>query len=473
MVRLSKEMYVNERAQQSALYETVKSDPYRLHYHLMPPAGWMNDPNGLCQVDGLYHIYYQYSPFEPLGGAKIWGHYTTRDLIHFRDHEPFIFADWKYDARGVYSGSAFVEDGIIHFFYTGYVKNEDGSREQNTIHMTSTNGFDHTDKEIVMTNADYPHDLSWHVRDPKIFKKDGMYYMVLGARDQHDHGLILLYRSDHLSDWQLHDRLSMPDFGYMWECPDLFELDGELFLVFSPQGLEEDGMKYRNVYQTGYCRLHYDFKTKECSFSGFEEIDHGFDYYAPQSFLDEKGRRIQFGWMGIGDIPYSNEPTVEKGWQHALTLPRVLHAKEGRLYQMPAEEIDGLRKNKTCFTAESFAWKNTGPCFEIDMQLGQSVPFEIRLYEDIVLSYDGSVFALKMKESGLGRDWRAIETDEIKDLRIYADTSSLEIFINDGRYVFTSRMYPQGEANVVLNMEGKADIQVYEMDRIIVEEKDV
>ena len=24
------------------------SDPWRLKYHVMPPVGWLNDPNGLC-----------------------------------------------------------------------------------------------------------------------------------------------------------------------------------------------------------------------------------------------------------------------------------------------------------------------------------------------------------------------------------------------------------------------------------------
>lgn len=36
----------------------VNSDPYRLNFHLMPPTGWLNDPNGLCFLKGtiMYFI---------------------------------------------------------------------------------------------------------------------------------------------------------------------------------------------------------------------------------------------------------------------------------------------------------------------------------------------------------------------------------------------------------------------------------
>ena len=58
---------------------------HREKLHLMPPAGWLNDPNGLCQFNGIYHAFFQYSPFNAEGGVKMWGHYTSKDLI-----------DWEY-----------------------------------------------------------------------------------------------------------------------------------------------------------------------------------------------------------------------------------------------------------------------------------------------------------------------------------------------------------------------------------------
>ena len=53
----------------------------RLTHHLMPPTGWLNDPNGLCWYKGRYHVFFQYSPFESNGGLKFWGHYSSEDMI--------------------------------------------------------------------------------------------------------------------------------------------------------------------------------------------------------------------------------------------------------------------------------------------------------------------------------------------------------------------------------------------------------
>ena len=105
-----------------AYRERVAADQDRLKFHLMPKTGWLNDPNGLCQFNGTYHIYYQYTPFEPTGELKTWGHYTTKDFIHYEDFGPVVFPDEDIDAHGVYSGSAFIEDDTIHYFYTGNLK---------------------------------------------------------------------------------------------------------------------------------------------------------------------------------------------------------------------------------------------------------------------------------------------------------------------------------------------------------------
>ena len=35
---------------------------WRTKFHAAPPVGWLNDPNGLCQYQGVYHAFYQYSP---------------------------------------------------------------------------------------------------------------------------------------------------------------------------------------------------------------------------------------------------------------------------------------------------------------------------------------------------------------------------------------------------------------------------
>ena len=97
------------------------------------------------------------------------------------------------------------------------------------------------------SNDDYPIDMSKHVRDPKIFKKNNYYYMVLGGRTSDNQGCVLLYKSKDLINFEYYNRIEVDDFGYMWECPDLFELDGELFLVVCPQGISQRGYDYAKM----------------------------------------------------------------------------------------------------------------------------------------------------------------------------------------------------------------------------------
>ena len=90
------------REAEAAAQEGVQKDPWRLKFHLMPPAGWLNDPNGLCQMNGVYHVFFQYSPFDPCGGEKFWGHYTSRNLTDWEYAGVPLAPDEQFDRSGVY-----------------------------------------------------------------------------------------------------------------------------------------------------------------------------------------------------------------------------------------------------------------------------------------------------------------------------------------------------------------------------------
>ena len=81
------------------------ADPYRPYFHLAPPVGWMNDPNGLCRCGEWYHVFYQYGPFDPEGGVKHWGHYRSRDLLRWEKCPVLLFPSDTWDLHGVFSGS--------------------------------------------------------------------------------------------------------------------------------------------------------------------------------------------------------------------------------------------------------------------------------------------------------------------------------------------------------------------------------
>ncbi|MDY3251348.1 MAG: glycoside hydrolase family 32 protein [Candidatus Choladocola sp.] len=459
--------------QNEAYREAVKKDPDRLVYHLMPDTGWLNDPNGLCQLNGEYHIYYQYTPFEPTGELKLWGHYVTKDFVHYTDCAPVLFPDHDFDAHGVYSGSAFVEDGTVHYFYTGNVKYFDrddydyimAGRGSNTVHCTSRDGFHFTEKELILTNSDYPDDMSAHIRDPKILKKDGYYYMVLGARDKDSRGMVLVYRSADLKNWTYFSRITTEEpFGYMWECPDLFWLEGQMYLICCPQGVTSRGLDFQNVHQCTVMKTAYDFEKNTYIIDQTEDIrmvDRGFDFYAPQTFEDEQGRRIMIGWMGIPDAEYTN-PTVKNGWQHALTIPRVLHTRDGRLIQEPVEELQQLRRNPRVYSDLTKMQGEKGIVYEAEIDFSSCETVKAELRRGVFLEYSDGILSLDPGNCGSGRTIRQVKLESLRRLRIFSDTSSLEIFVNDGEETFTSRVYGQ-EGKIRINGKCSGTARLYDL----------
>ena len=425
--------------------EQKEGADYREKLHLMPPVGWLNDPNGLCQMDGVFHAFFQYSPFNAEGGVKMWGHYTSTNLIDWEYKGVSLYPDQPFDCHGVYSGSAFLEDGTMYLYYTGNVKLEDGDfdyintgREANTVLVTTKDGIHFGSKKELLRNSDYPSDLTCHVRDPKVFALDERYYMVLGARTLDDHGEVLVFESADKLHWNHINTITTPKaFGYMWECPDLFELDGQWFLAVSPQGIA-----CQNVYGCGYFALQGDWRT-DCTLSEFHALDDGFDYYAPQSFAAADGRRIQFGWMGMPDADYTN-PTVEYGWQHCLTLPRVLTQDgNGCLLQAPAVELNALRgEARQPADGETV---ETDPCF--DLTASPAGNFVLTIANGLTLTYTEAdrTCTLRFTDAAIaaGRTERKAVLDApCRSLRVVGDASSLEIFLNDGAAVLSTRYYP-------------------------------
>ena len=520
----------------------MTNDFWTPQFHLFPPQGWMNDPNGLCQFKSVYHAFYQYTPEWPANELRFWGHAVSKDLLSWETLPIAISPDAACDKDGAFSGSAWIEtsnasagdcghggvvaagDGnddargstaageVMRLFYTGNVMDEthpeadgiDVGREAYEVMVTSEDGLNFSPKCVVLKPADYPNTCTNHVRDPKVWEQDGALRMLLGARERdtaagpaksaderYDSGTALIYdSSDCGKSWTLHSVIRGANdlghreaFGYMWECPFLVQLDGQEFLSMCPQGLREGAGtgpsagtessigaskgsrlndsanlqesasgepldKWQNIWQSGYFPLPEGQKlinVETVSTDSFVLWDHGFDFYAPQTFVDDSGRTILIGWMGIIDPTYHSYPEGIE-FCHNLTLPRELSLSgDGVILQHPVKELDAKRRECVEFVADTVVKIDR---LSADIEITDiSGDGTLTLNDALELSYSKDIFALQFidEDTAAGRTQRSIRLKELFDLRVIVDGSTVEIYLNDGRAVFSTRWFPASE----------------------------
>ncbi len=454
----------------------VENDPYRLQFHHMPPAGLMNDPNGWIQWKGIYHLFYQWMPFETDHGAKFWGHYTTEDFIHWTHEKIALTPSEWYDKDGCFSGSAIIHEDKLHLFYTGNVFNESGEREAYQCMAVSEDGVTFVKKGVV---ARLPEGYTAHFRDPKVWKKGEEWYMVVGAQTTEREGKVVLFRSSCLTEWQFLGEIAgsgendLASFGYMWECPDLFELQNTDVLITSPQGLQADGMDYANTYQSGYFLGTLDESVPHFQHGSFKELDRGFEFYAPQTTLDEKGRRIMVGWMGVPDQFEQEHPTIEQQWIHCLTMPRQLSVRNQQIIQQPLEEYQAMRGPVLLYSSitiendqkavRGIGGRSTELFIEMET-LDDQFALELFQYASISYTKKDNVITLSrphLKDKSQTEFRRVKLEGELRNLHLFIDSSSLEVFVNDGEEVFTSRIFADpAEKDILFTSIGQTTFSI-------------
>lgn len=466
-----------QEAQQSAAQKI--NHRYRLGYHIMAPAQWINDPNGLIQYQGEYHAFYQHHPYDENWGPMHWGHVKSKDLVYW-EHLPIALTPGNdYDKDGCFSGSAVDDNGRLTLIYTGHIYID---KEQDTFYQTqniavSQDGVTFTKVTENAVIPEPPADSAHHFRDPKVWKHEDTWYMILGNATKDMVGRVILYRSADLRQWEYVGVLAQSDgsLGFMWECPDFFELDGKHILLISPQGIEKQGDLYNNLFQTGYLIGDYQYDTNSFTeTSPFTELDNGHDFYAAQTFLDDQGRRIVIGWM---DMWESDMPTKADGWCGALTLPRVLTLSDDHKLRMhPVEELKALRnaeyqvlQNQTLAT--NYLVSTNQELLEIkavfDIRHEQPVSLKLRGIhaEETLLTYDYKTQKLLLDCSKSGKAEDGIRTamlhaDNELILHLFVDRSSIEVFAGNGEATMTSRIYPTEER---LGIEVAAGANVKEL----------
>uniref|UniRef100_A0A0D9VYP5 beta-fructofuranosidase n=1 Tax=Leersia perrieri TaxID=77586 RepID=A0A0D9VYP5_9ORYZ len=347
-----------------AVEATQVDDKLRTGFHFQPPKHWINDPNGVMQYKGVYHLFYQYNPKSAVWGNIVWAHAVSKDLVNWEILEPAIYPTAPFDENGCWSGSATIlPDGKPVIMYTGI--DADGRQVQNVAYPKDLSDpylrewvkpeYNPVIAPDAGVNATAFRDPTTAWRGP-----DGVWRLVIGTKDNH-RGIAALYRSRDFVHWAPAQRaLHTGDTG-MWECPDFYPVtDG-------------DG-NTRHVLKVSLDLTRYEYYT-------FGEYDHGADTYAPdatladgdgglrydygdfyasKTFLDTgKNRRVLWGWANESD---SVADDVRKGWAGVQAIPRKLWlAPDGKqLMQWPVAEIESLRGSNHVNVTDKMVNGNSG-----------------------------------------------------------------------------------------------------------------
>lgn len=416
-----------------------------MDFHVLPPHGLLNDPNGLVHFNGLTHVFFQWNTEGTDHSYKAWGHAVTEDFVHYTYYEPALLPDESYDKNGCYSGSALVHEGKLYLFYTGNVKNEEGERESYQCAAVSEDGF--TFRKLGPVIGEVP-GYTAHVRDPKVFRGDlGEFYMVLGAQREDLTGDAILFKSSDLQNWQLLGSLleEREELGYMWECPDLVRLGNQDVFLFSPQGLQEDGYRFRNIFQTGYYTGRFEAERFQKDKNSFDELDRGFEFYAPQTFDMPDGRVLLLGWMGTMEKEKEEAlPTLKEGWVHHLSIPRELRiSAEGKVLQSPVKELLRFFKEENAVSGKDLKMGREGSFLLEVLNMNEAQRIHLRVSSDVELKLEDRWFTVERLSWLDGKkEIRQVPLPlGLKDLKIIGDHTSLEIFINGGEEVFSLRCF--------------------------------
>ncbi|NVC93229.1 glycoside hydrolase family 32 protein [Vibrio natriegens] len=453
LLKVGEDIAAQQSKRFSALQQPVECE-YRPSWHISPPQGLLNDPNGFIYHDGAYHLFYQWFPYGCEHKDKHWVHLTSQDLVEWEWQSVVLTPSLWCDSHGVFSGHALSQGKELMLFYTGNTRiGQERDRQTTQCLATSSDGLNFTKHGPVIDAL--PPNVTPHIRDPKVVRHNDKWLMLLGAQTTELKGRLAIYQSEDLYQWAFVGLFGeeMGDFGYMWECPDLFTLNEQLFVVIGPQGIPSFSEHNTIPHHNGIVKAQW-VDGDGLRMGDFQHLDYGFDFYAPQTMQTPDGRRVMCGWMGLPDEV--DQPSTDNGWVHQLTAMRELSYRDGALYQWPILEMESLIESSSEIKLDANGVDVGTKSFDLTVTLDWGD--ELNLFENsvqkFVLRADEENRRLIMDRSQtLNRAQDTIRelplVSERIELRILADNSSLEVFVNGGAAVMTSRVFTDKDATKI------------------------
>ncbi|WP_420155083.1 glycoside hydrolase family 32 protein [Siphonobacter sp.] len=466
----------------------TSTEKYRPAFHFTPRKNWINDPNGLVYYDGEYHLFYQYNPQGNRWGHMSWGHAVSKDLLHWNELPVALNEFANPDGKSVtmiFSGSAVIDYGntsklcptgtkdCMVAIYTSHVDEKGKALAQHQSLAYSTDKGrtwqQYAKNPVLELNTN-------EFRDPNVFWYEPQKKWIMAAVKPDEYS-VLFFESKDLKSWKQMSRFGKQgDQSKIWECPSLIQVPilnepgKSRWVLFISSGHRQEGYVGMQYFVGDFDGTNFKLdqeNPKPASAEWGNVVDYGKDYYAaiPYNNLPASQKRpVMMGW--INNWEYANDLPTEP-FKGAMSLPREIALKrtpEGlTLIQQP--KISGLR-NQVRFQQKSLSLNNTSQVvsevtsspFELEVTLvpGQAESQGIRLYKDgseeTVLFYQNGKIQLDRRKSGnvsfhqrfpsVEEAPGTLQNGAIK-LRLIADASVLEVYVNDGEAVLTDLVFPE------------------------------
>ncbi len=428
------------------------NDKYRLKYHMMPPVGWMNDPNGLVYFGGKYHLFYQYNPYNTLPGTMMWGHSTSKDLIQFHD-EPVALIPTE-PHTSIFSGGAIQIEGELNAVYTLHYE-LDGEKKEEVYLVKSKDGIHFSEPVCVFDNNTLPENISrMDFRDPFPVLIDDKIYVLVGGKDvKLNKGVIVVLKGDSLDKLEYAFTLGpFYELGDMGECPSYFKVNDKDVIVVSGCHVQNRDNDFKNINSSVFIVGNLDFQQGKMSIDFIKEIDKGDAFYAPQ-FINGIREPIMIGWMEMWGKEY---PTHEMNhnWTGAFSIPRRLMIQDKDIYQIPVESLKSYHKE----------YKSSTHCLDISFDIFYKGKLEINGVNGKVVLNLEDYFYLDTTQANNKNGYirRTNHTYSSCHVRLLVDVSSIEVFVDNGKEAISSRIYLNGDYTIVSN-EAIRNIQMKEV----------
>lgn len=421
---------------------------YRLKYHMMPTVGWMNDPNGLIFSGGKYHLYYQFNPYGVQPGTMYWGHFTSVDLISYKDCGVAVAPEGEYSS--VYSGGAIEVDGKINALYTLHTE-RDGEKSEEVYCAVSRDGETFGKGIKIFDNEELPENLSrTDFRDPCPVKIGDKYYVFIGGKDVAlNAGVIIVLCGDTPGKLKYSFYLGpYYELGDMGECPSYFKVDGKDVLVCSGCHVPWRGNDFKNENSSVFVVGDIDFNRGAMRVDFIKETDKGDTFYAPQ-FIRGIDKPVMVGWLEMWGKPY---PTKElnHGWVGAFSVPREITYKDGDIFQNPVKSLE-----EYCVPVPD---GEVPECADMDLTFkGKGAVTVTGDNGEVTVGNDGGVYLdTRYANNMCGCVRRTNRNYEICAVRVLLDVSGIEVFVDGGREAISSRIYIDGISGI--KTQGGAEV---------------